>query len=561
MKQLINSLLIGGVLAACSCNQGGAGGDASTPDSAAVREINKDAFVKQLSVLASDSFQGRKPFTPGEDLTIHYLEDQFKALGLKPGNGNSYFQEVPMVEVNTKPDGPLVIKGAKGSVSLKYLDDYVATTRRIDTTVSADNSGIVFAGFGIVAPEYKWNDYEGLDVKGKTVMVLVNDPGFTDSTLFKGHTMTYYGRWTYKYEEAARQGATGVIIVHETAPASYPWDVVRGGWSGARLELQAEDNYASRAKLEGWVTIDAAKKIFQLAGVGDSLMEKAHHPGFKPVDLHLTTSFVLHNSLKKSTSHNVVAVLPGTSKADEAVIYSAHWDHFGIGEPRESPLKPGVKDSIYNGALDNGSGTAALVVLAKAFTTAQHKPERSVVFLAVTGEEQGLLGSEYYATHPLFPINKTVADLNVDEMNNYGRTKDVVMIGYGQSDMDDYAKDAAARQGRTVVPDPKPFTGSFFRSDHFNFAKAGIPALYFEGGPTSVDHGAGYGVKMKEEFDATRYHSPFDELDSSWNFDGMIEDTQLLFSIGFRLANENSWPKWKAGSEFKAARDKNAPKE
>ncbi|PUZ30597.1 peptidase M28 [Chitinophaga costaii] len=560
---MLNTLLFGGALAVCSCHQtGGSSNDATVPDSAAIKEINTDGFIQQLNVIASDSFQGRKPFTPGEDLTIHYLESQFKALGLKPGNGNSYFQEVPMVEINTTPEGPLVIKGAKGSLSLEYLKDFVASTRRIVDTVSAKNSEIVFAGFGIVAPEYHWNDYEGLDVKGKTVMVLVNDPGFTDSTLFKGHTMTYYGRWTYKYEEAARQGATGIIIVHETAPASYPWQVVRGGWSGARLELQADDNYASRAALEGWVTIDAAKKIFALAHAGDSLMEKAHHPGFKPVDLHLTTSFVLHNTLKKSISHNVVAVLPGETKPDEAVIYSAHWDHFGIGEPRESPLKPGVKDSIYNGALDNGSGVAAMVLLAKAFTTAQHKPARSVVILCVTGEEQGLLGSEYYATHPLFPVNKTVADLNVDEMNNYGRTKDVVMIGYGQSDMDDYAQAAATKQGRTVVPDPKPFTGSFFRSDHFNFAKAGIPALYFEGGPTSLEHGAGYGVRMKEEFDATRYHSPFDELDvKTWNFDGMVEDTRLLFDIGFRLANDNSWPKWKTGSEFKENRDKNAPKE
>ncbi|MCW3464637.1 M28 family metallopeptidase [Chitinophaga nivalis] len=517
-------------------------------DSTAIKAIHAESFAARIRVLASDAFEGRKPFTRGEDSTIQYLAAQFKQLGLKPGNGNSYFQQVPMVSIGSRPAGNLVIKGAGGEVSLQYLDDFVAATRRVQEQVRIDQSPLVFAGYGIVAPEYNWNDYAGLDVKGKTVVVLINDPGFSDSTLFKGRTMTYYGRWTYKFEEASRQGATGVIIIHETAPASYPWKVVRSGWSNSKLHLQTPDNNQHRTALEGWITRDAANKIFQLAGVSPDIMEKARTKGFRPVDLHLQTSVVLNNTIKKSTSHNVLAILPGALRPQECVVYSAHWDHFGIGEPVNG-------DSIYNGAVDNASGTAGLLELATAFTRLPQKPARSVLFLSVTGEEQGLLGSEYYAAHPVFRHEKTVADINLDVMNTFGRTKDITVIGYGQSELDAYAQQAAAKQNRIVVPEANPEGGWFFRSDHFNFAKKGVPGLYIGPGTQVTGKAAGWGKEQIATYNRLRYHSPKDEFDpATWVMDGMVEDVRLLFEVGYRLSNEQSFPKWKPGSEFKIYR-------
>lgn len=535
-------------LALGACNRPGKNA-AALEDSTAINTISQESFTKHLQVLAADSLEGRKPFTPGEEKTIRYLEAQFKQLGLKPGNGDSYVQEVPMVEINSVPAGPLVFKGKSGKLSLTYLNDYVATTRHVTEQVRLDNSELVFAGYGIVAPEYNWNDYAGLDVKGKTVLVMVNDPGFTDTTLFKGRNMTYYGRWTYKYEEAARQGAAGVIIIHDTAPASYPWAVVRSGWSGAKLYLQTKDNDMSRAGMEGWITLDAAKKLFQLAGVSDTLLQQAHKPGFKPVPLPVNASVVINNKLKKSTSHNVLAVWPGTTKPNEYIIYSAHWDHLGIGEPIKG-------DSIYNGAADNATGTAGLLEIAAAFTKLKNQQARSILFIALTGEEQGLLGSEYYATHPVFPVDSTVADLNMDVLNTYGRTKDITIVGRGQSELDDYAERAAAKQGRTISPEENPSGGHFFRSDHFNFAKVGIPALYTGSGTISREHDTGYAKMKIDEYGSTRYHSPADQFDDTWELSGMVEDSQLLFDIGLTLSNEETFPKWKTGSEFKAVREK-----
>jgi Zn-dependent M28 family amino/carboxypeptidase len=541
-------LLLIAAIALGACNRAGKN-TAALEDSTAFKAISEEGFRQHLGVLAADSFEGRKPFTTGEEKTIRYLQAQFKQLGLQPGNGNSYLQEVPMVEITSTPSGPLVFKGKGGQLSLKYLDDYVGTTRRVTPKVQLNNSEMVFAGFGIVAPEYNWNDYAGLDVKGKTVVVMVNDPGFYDSTLFKGHTMTYYGRWTYKYEEAARQGAAGLIIIHDTAPASYPWSVVRSGWSGAKLYLQTSDNDMSRAAMEGWITLDAAKKLFRLAGVSDTLMQAARKPGFKPVPLPVTASVTINNKLKKSTSHNVLAVWPGATRPHEYVIYSAHWDHLGIGEAIKG-------DSIYNGAADNATGTVALLEIAKAFTKLPQRQGRSVLFIALTGEEQGLLGSEYYATHPVYPKDSTVADINMDVLNTYGRTKDLTIVGQGQSELDDYAERAAAKQGRTISPDENPSAGHFFRSDHFNFAKVGIPALYAGSGTISLLHDTAWAKRKTDEYGKERYHSPFDQVDSTWEFDGMVEDAQLLFDVGYTLSNETTFPKWKEGSEFKAAREK-----
>lgn len=524
-------------------------------DSIAIKAIDAEGFAQRIEVLSSDEFEGRKPFTAGEEKTIAYLKTEFEKLGLQPGNGSSYFQEVPLVDINAVPEGQLIIKGKGGELKLDYLDDYVALSRRMIETVAVEDSELVFAGYGVVAPEYGWNDYEGLDVKGKTVLVMVNDPGFasSDSTLFRGKSMTYYGRWTYKYEEAARQGAAGVIIIHDTAPASYPWSVVRGGWSGSSLYLEAEDKNMSRAAMEGWVTLESAKAIFKLAGIEEDIMDKAGQRGFKPVSLGLTVSLTINNTFESAVSHNVLAVYPGTEQTDEYIIYTAHWDHLGIGEAING-------DSIYNGAIDNATGTAALLEIAEAFTKLEQKPSRSILFLAVTAEEQGLLGSEYYASNPVYPLEKTVAVLNMDALSNYGRTKDLIVIGYGQSELEEYAEASAEKQGKYIKPDQNPAAGFFFRSDHFSFAKEGVPALYVDGGIESIEHGEAWGRKMAEDYIANRYHAPSDEFDAAqWDFSGMVEYAQLLFDIGYRLSNSDDFPQWKEGSEFKAVREHYMP--
>jgi len=533
---------------ACSSDKND--GDA---DSVAIKMINDSSFAQHLQVLASDEFMGRKPFTEGETKSINYLKTQFSAMGLKPGNGDSYFQDVPMVEIKSQPNAQMVFSGPSGTLTANYLTAFVAATRRVQPEVSIQNSPLVFAGYGIVAPEYKWNDYAGLDVKGKTVVVMINDPGFADSTLFKGKNMTYYGRWTYKFEEAARQGATGILIIHDTAPAAYPWSVVRSGWSKSKLQAEEKDNNMSRAVVEGWISMDIARQLFSLAGQSEQLFNDARKPGFKAVDLKLTTSLKIRNTIKKSVSHNVVAVIQGTKRPEENIIYSAHWDHLGIGEPVKG-------DSIYNGAVDNATGVAALLELAAAFQKLPVKPERSIVFVSFTAEEQGLLGSEYYAKHPVYPVNKTVADINMDMMGLAGKTKDVIIFGYGQSDLEDYAAVSAKKQGRVIVKDPVPSTGLYYRSDHFNFAKVGIPSLFTGSGVDNVAHGREWGRKQAEEFTKSRYHSPQDEFSAIADRGGMVEDVRMLFDLGYRLSNESSFPQWKTGSEFKAARERSLKK-
>lgn len=546
MKDLRSLLLLATLAAACNTGTKQAGRE---DDSTAIKAIDSAGLVRDISVLASDEFQGRKPFTIGEEKTLAYLEKRFKEIGLEPGNGTSYLQDVPMVEIQSNPDGDLRLKGKNGDLKLSYLDQYVAGTKRVQDQVSINNSEMIFAGFGIVAPEYNWNDYAGLDVKGKTVVVMVNDPGFYDNTLFKGktRTMTYYGRWTYKFEEAARQGAAGILIIHDVLPASYGWTVVRSGWSKPKLDLQTADNNMNRAAIEGWLTQESAKKLFQLAGVADTIINQAKRPGFKPVPLGVTASLTLHNKTRKSVSHNVAALLPGTERKNEYIIYSAHWDHLGVGEAVKG-------DTIYNGALDNASGVSALLQLATAFKKLQHPPKRAVLFLALTGEEQGLLGSEYYATHPIFPIKSTVADINMDVLNFFGRTKDITIIGKGQSDLDDYAAKAAEKQGRFLIPEANPSGGWFFRSDHFNFAKVGIPALYPGSGNQSLYHDSAWAPDHAAMYGRDHYHSPFDQLDPSWELSGMVEDVRFLFDVGVTLSNEDKFPQWKEGSEFKAKR-------
>ncbi|WP_172406472.1 M28 family metallopeptidase [Pedobacter sp. AJM] len=532
-----------------SCKQGSEKSSTS-PDSLSVKAINDSSLTHYLSVIAADSLEGRKPFTNGETKTISYLKTQFEKLGLEPGNGDSYFQEVPMVEIKSVPEDQMLIKGKPGSLSLNYLTDFVAGSRRLQEKVSIANSPLVFAGFGIVAPEYGWNDYKGLDVKGKTVVVMINDPGFADSTLFKGKNMTYYGRWTYKFEEASRQGAAGVLIIHDTEPAAYPWSVVRSGWSKSKLNLQSADNGMNRTVIEGWISLDKAKSLFKMSGQSDDLMARAKEKGFKAVDLGLTTSLTVKNKIKKSVSYNVLAKVTGGKRQDEAIIYSAHWDHLGIGEKVKG-------DSIYNGAVDNATGVASLLELATAFKKLPNKPGRSILFISYTAEEQGLLGSEYYAKHPVFPLAKTVANINMDMMGIAGKTKDIVVYGFGQSELEDYAATSAKKQGRVVVPDPVPSSGLYYRSDHFNLAKVGVPSLFTGSGVDNMKNGREWGLKQVADFTKFRYHSPQDNFDAkTWDLSGIVEDVRLVFDLGYRLSNEDVYPKWKAGSEFKAIREK-----
>ena len=525
-----------------SCNSG-------TKNNADSAEVSESTIATHLERLASDDFLGRKPFTKGETLTVNYLKDEFSKLGLSPGNGDSFFQEVPMVEITGTPSENMVISSKKGKFNLKALKDFVAVTNKAVNKVSLDNSELVFAGYGIVAPEYGWNDYEGIDWKGKTAVVLVNDPGFQsgDSTLFKGNEMTYYGRWTYKYEEAARQGAAGVIIIHDTKPASYGWNVVESGWSGSKLTIESD---LPLVDVESWISSESAAKIFNVSTMkGKDYKTLARKKGFKPVKLGVKTSVKITNKIKKDVSKNVVAMIPGTDQKDEYIIYSGHWDHFGIG-------KPIAGDSIYNGAVDNASGTAGLLAIAEAFK--KSKPtKRSIVFIAVTAEEQGLLGSAYYSAYPIFDPKKTVANINIDALDSPGKMKDLTITGFGQSEMDEYAADAAKKQNRYIIPDPEAEKGYFFRSDHFNFAKIGIPALYASGSYEGFDISIEDIKKHNDNYRINKYHQPSDEFDAeTTELSGLQLDFQLFYNVGLRLANETDFPKWYNGSEFKAARDK-----
>jgi Zn-dependent M28 family amino/carboxypeptidase len=528
------------IAAACTLQSG-------AQNKAAIETINSSSLAAHIEVLASDAFEGRKPFTRGEDSAVNYIAAAFRKLGLEPGNKGSYFQEVPMVSIFSKPS-PMEIKGSNGSMVLNYGDDFVAATRRVLPQVSLENSDLVFAGYGIVAPEFGWNDYAGLDVKGKTVVVMINDPGQLSPGLFRGKNMTYYGRWTYKFEEASRQGAAGVIIIHNDAGASYPWSVVRNGWANSKLHLESADQHMHRTIIEGWITWQTALNLFKMAGVSADLMKQAGRKGFKPVDLQLKASVSINNNIKKSTSRNAIGVLNKGAEKHENIVYTAHWDHFGIG-----PVING--DSIYNGAVDNATGVASLLVLAEAFTKLNKSTERALVFAAVTGEEQGLLGSEYYVNHPVFDIGTTVADINLDVMNTFGRTSDVTIIGYGQSEMEDYAAKVAKTQGRTIVPEAHPEGGWFFRSDHFNFAKKGVPGLYIGPGTRAIGRNSTFAAEQVKLYNTTRYHTPKDEYDpTTWDLSGMVEDVRLLFQVGYNLATSNDWPKWKSTSEFKGMR-------
>lgn len=539
LLRLIACLLMGN---ACQQNSSSGNKDA----------INIDSLTTTVKELSSDSFQGRKPFTQGETITVNYLRDRFAAMGLEPGNGNSYFQDVPMVNIMATAAPTMNVQSSRGTLVLKGFDDYAIWTDRTDSVQSFDKDELVFAGYGVVAPEYNWNDYAGIDVKGKIVLVLVNDPGFNagDTSLFKGKTMTYYGRWTYKFEEAARQGAKGCLIIHSTEAASYPFSVQQAGHNTSRLQLDTRGKDQQLCNIIGWISSPATHRLLNAAGMDSTLLSKADQRGFKAVSLNLKISTSMRVKTTYNNSKNVIAKITGSKYPDETIIYTAHWDHFGIDKPDEGG------DSIYNGAYDNATGTAGLFEIARAFKSLPSKPQRTIVFLAVTAEEQGLWGSAYYAQNPVYPLEKTVANINMDGLSNHGKLKDVVVVGKGQSELEDVVKAEADKQGRYLGDEGHPEAGYYYRSDHFNFAKGGVPSLHFDEGVEMDGKTKEEVKKMQDDYTAKNYHRPSDEYNTTWNLEGAIQDLELYFRVGNTLANSREWPAWKQGSEFKAIRDK-----
>ena len=532
---------------------------------ASLPKIDQQPILEHVKVLSSDEYEGRAPGTNGETLTVKYLEDQFKKLGLKPGNPDgTYVQKVPLVGIVGKEARPLTVTKGTRKRTLKWSDDVVAWTKRVGDGASIEDSDVVFAGYGVEAPEYNWNDFKDVDVKGKTIIVLVNDPpvpnpadpASLDPKMFGGKAMTYYGRWTYKFEEGARKGAAAILVVHEEGPAGYPFSVVQGNLR-EKFDLITPDKNAGRAAIEGWITLDAAKKLLAMGGQDfDALKKQAVTREFKPVPLGVKASFAVRNTLRTIDSQNVVAKVEGSDPRmkDEYVVYSAHWDHLGVGAPAADG------DKIYNGALDNATGVATVLEIARAFTQVQPPPKRSILFLMVTAEEQGLLGSQYYSINPLYPLNKTVANINIDGVNQWGRTKDLTLVGMGASDLDDYALAAAREQGRTLSPDPEPEKGFYYRSDHFHFAKQGVPALDPDSGVDFVGKSADYSKTKRDEYNEKDYHGPSDEIKPDWDLSGAAEDAQLLLAVGYRVANADKFPEWKPGNEFKAKREESLKK-
>jgi len=524
----------------------------SAPD-AALKSFSGPALLAHIRTLASDEYEGRLPGTKGEQLSIKYIEDQFRALQLEPGNPDgTYLQRAPLVGITPDPSMALTFSldgHPQKQDTLKFREDFVAWTKRVTEDISAE-AETVFVGYGITAPEYQWDDFKGADLKGKMLVVLVNDPGYEDQSLFGGKAMKYYGRWTYKYEKAAELGAAGCLIVHETGPAGYPWTVVSLK-SGEQFDLSNPDKNAGRAAVEGWITVEQAQALFKMAGKDYAALKKAAlSRDFHPVPLGLRAQIHIHNTLHEIQSNNVVAKLTGSDPKlhKEFVVYTAHWDHFGIG--------PAVNgDKIYHGALDNASGVGALLEMAKAYKQLPVPPRRSILFLAVTAEEQGLLGSQYYSQHPLYPLADTALDINMDVMNPLGRTRDIVMIGRGNSTLDEVVDAAAREQGRIVKPDAEPEKGFYYRSDHFNFAREGVPAFDPEGGVDYIGRPEDWGIQQRDRYTREDYHKPSDKVRSDWDFSGAVEDMQLYFTVGYIVANDPTLPAWKPGTEFKAKRE------
>jgi Zn-dependent M28 family amino/carboxypeptidase len=539
-KSILSGTILVGLLALTACGSLINGGK---PDNfkQTYDEINETQLKVHVKTLSSDEFEGRAPTTIGETKTVNYLMENFKQLGYQPGNGDSFLQSVELLEMNADPDMTMTI----GSHSFAYKEDMVASTKHEKATVTLNNSEVVFVGYGVNAPEYDWNDYAGLDVKGKTVVILVNDPGFENPNggKFQGKSMTYYGRWTYKYEEASRQGAKAAIIVHETVPASYGWSVVANSWSGSQYSLVTENGNADRVAVEGWISLGAAQNVFTEAGLDFFEQKKMALAGPYSKALDLNASVTIKSSMKRSVSSNVMATLPGSSKPEEHIIYTAHWDHLGKDESKEG-------DNIYNGAHDNATGMGSGLAVAQSFAKLNNRPARSITFLIVTAEEQGLLGSKYYSEHPIIPLDKTVANINMDAMNILGSTKDVSVIGMGKSDLEKYLLKAATKQGRYLTEEGRPEAGYYYRSDHFSFAKQGVPALYAKGGNIPIDEKTAKYRKRMNVIQQGCYHQVCDQFRKSWDFSGIKQDTQLLYEVGYDIAVSDDWPKWSESSEF-----------
>jgi Zn-dependent M28 family amino/carboxypeptidase len=523
----------------------------------ALAAITTDGLLAHVQILASDEFEGRGPGTPGEDLTVAYLERELRGLGLQPGNPDGTFvQDVPLVGMRSTGTGSVSVGGQQ--MPMRYPQDFVAVTRHLQPTVQVEGSELVFVGYGVVAPEYGWDDYKDVDVRGKTIVMLVNDPALPDpadptaldNSMFNGRAMTYYGRWTYKYEIASEKGAAAAIVVHETGPAGYPWQVVTDSWGAEQFDIRSP-NAPPRVQVEGWISDDFARRLFQTAGQDfDALKQQALSKDFRPVPLNGTATFHVNVQSRDVQSKNVLARLQGAVNPDETIVYTAHWDHLG-----KNDAMPAGADNIFNGALDNATGTGGILELAKAFTSLGTPPDRSILFLLVTAEEKGLLGAKYYAQNPLYPLNRTLANINIDGLNQWGRTSDIVVVGYGNSTLDDLLGEAASAQSRTIVPDPEPEKGFFYRSDHFEFAKQGVPAIYTDNGVAYIGKPEGYGQQKRDEYTANDYHQPSDEVKSDWDLAGAVEDLRLLFRVGYRVSQGETWPEWKPGTEFKARRD------
>ena len=519
---------------------------------AAAAQITAEQLRAQIAKLSDDEFQGRGTSTPGDDKARKYLAQQLQSMGYEPGGPDaSWEQPMDLIGVTAAMPSRWEFRRGSKQLSLKAKDQFIAASGVQNEHAALDHAEVVFVGYGIQAPEYQWDDFKQQNLRGKVLLMLNNDPDW-DPALFAGTTRLYYGRWTYKYESAARQGAAGAIIIHTTPSAGYPFQVVQTSWSGEQFELPATAG-EQRIQVRSWVTESAARDLVALAGKNlDQLIEAAKQRDFHPVPLGVTTSLQLTNRVNRTRSANVLGLLRGADPMlrNEVVIYSAHHDHLGIGEPDAKG------DRIYNGALDNGAGMAQVLAIAKAFKALPEPPKRSVLMLFVTAEEQGLLGSAYYAAHPTFPAGKIAADINYDGGNIWGRTRDVTFIGKGKSTIDNVVDAVAKQQGRVVKPDQMPDRGHYYRSDQFSFAEIGVPALYLDTGTDFIGRPPGWGKEQIEDYEAHRYHQPSDQIDDSWNYDGMIEDAQLGFWTGLLLANAAQMPSWKPGDEFEAARKK-----
>src|ERR1043166_8082158 len=524
----------------------------------ALEAITPDGLLAHIKLLASDEFEGRAPGSKGEDLSVKYITDQFKKIGLKPGNPDgTYTQEVPLAGIKSEPQMSFVI--ADKTMDLKYPDDFVASSARLQPEIKVEKSDLVFVGYGVVAPEYGWDDYKNVDVKGKTLLMLIGDPPVPDpkdpskldDKMFKGKAMTYYGRWTYKYEIAAQKGAAAAIIIHETEPAAYPWQVVRSSWGKENFELDNPNKNMDAISARSWITVDVAKKLLTDCSKDfDALKKSAVTKGFRPVMLNARANIEIKQEIRSFKSHNVIGKLEGDDPKlrDEYIIFTAHWDHLG----RHLELQG---DQIFNGAIDNASGVASVIELAAAFTKLNPPTKRSVLFMAKTAEEAGLLGAKFYAEHPLYPLEKTLADINIDTVNPWGKTRDIEDISDNNSTLDDLLAAAAKRNGRVVTPNSQPEKGGFYRADHFEFSKRGVPSLYTGGGKDFIGKPPEFGQQKKDDYTAHHYHQVSDEVDPTWDLSGAVQDVQLLFEVGYEVANGDKFPEWKAGSEFKAKRD------